>query len=99
MNNVKIIRSIVTMARNEHLSAHWRDSARQARFFMIDAQAAFPFLIFLLHIRWWTFFLALAATFFFSFLAKYGFTVPVFFRWIRTALAGPRKIADPEWRK
>lgn len=33
---------------------HWRDSMKSARFFALDARAAFPFMLVLLHIRWWT---------------------------------------------
>lgn len=79
-------------------NAHWRDSARSARFFLVDARAAFPLLLWLLHIRWWTFILAVVAMFFFSTLERYGFTVPTFLRWFRTVLAGPNKTAAPWWR-
>ncbi|GJM07234.1 MAG: phosphoesterase [marine bacterium B5-7] len=78
--------------------AHWRDSARMPRFFMVDARAAFPFLVFLLHISWWTFWVAIVAMIFFAALERYGFTVPVFLRWFRSSLAGRRKIASPWWR-
>jgi len=78
--------------------AHWRDSARPARFFMVDARAAFPFLIFILHIRMWTFVSACVAMIFFWILEKYGFSVPVFARLVRTWMAGPRKIAIPWWK-
>lgn len=79
-------------------SAHWRDSARIARFFVIDSTAAFPLLLFLLHIEWWTFIVATIATTFFSILSRYGFTIPVFSRWLRSILAGPRKFAVPWWK-
>lgn len=79
-------------------SAHWRDSARVTRFFMIDSGASFPLLFFLIHITWWTFICAVLATVFFSVIAKFGFTVPVFFRWLRLMIAGPRKIAVPPWK-
>jgi len=78
---------------------HWRDSARPPRFFVVDARAAFPLLLFLLHIRWWTFILAIVATIFFATLERYGFTVPVFLRWVRTTLAGPRKFSIPWWKE
>ena len=80
-------------------STHWRDSARSARFFVVDARAAFPLLLFLLHIRWWTFAIAVISIVFFAILEHYGFTVPVFLRTVRTFLAGPRKIAIPWWRQ
>ena len=77
--------------------AYWRDSARIPRFFMIDARAAFPLLLFLLHIRIWTFVLAVIATIFFGVLERYGFTLMVFFRWFRNILMGKRKISAPWW--
>jgi intracellular multiplication protein IcmT len=79
--------------------AHWRDSARSARFFLVDYRAAFPLVLFLLHIHWWSFIVAIFATFFFALLERYGFTVTVFLRWLRSSLAGPRKIAIPWWKE
>lgn len=81
------------------MEGHWRDTARSAKFFIIDAKAAFPFLLFLMHIRMWTFVLACVATLFFTMLARWGFTVAVFGRWLRSSIAGSRKIAMPKWRR
>lgn len=80
-------------------AAHWRDSARQPRFFLIDARAAFPLLLFLLHITLWTFFLAVGVMVFFGMLERYGFSLTVFLRWLRSTLAGPRKVAVPWWKE
>ncbi|OGT31787.1 MAG: phosphoesterase [Gammaproteobacteria bacterium RIFCSPHIGHO2_12_FULL_35_23] len=77
--------------------AYWRDSARVPRFFSIDARAAFPLLLFLLHIRLWTFIVAVMATLFFAALDRYGFRVDVFLRWLRGVLMGKRKITAPWW--
>ena len=77
--------------------ASWRDSARPAQFFIFGSSAMFPFVFFLLHIRWWTFVVAVVVMLFLSVIQRYGFTVPVFVRWLRTAIAGPRKIATPWW--
>ena len=85
------------MMRPPSINAHWRDSARPAKFFVIDARAAFPIFFCLLHIRIWTFVLALLATVFFSILNRYGFTPVVFGRWIRGLFAGRRKMAVPWW--
>jgi intracellular multiplication protein IcmT len=79
--------------------AHWRDSARIPRFFFIDARASFPLLLFLLHIRIWSFVLAILAMAFFALLERYGFSVTVFLRWIRSILAGPRKLSIPWWKE
>ena len=79
-------------------TAHWRDSARSARFFMVDARAAFPIFLFLMHIRVWTGILVLVSAVFFGVLEHYGFTLPVFLRWFRLFFAGPVKSANPWWR-
>ncbi|MFZ4076539.1 MAG: IcmT/TraK family protein, partial [Legionellaceae bacterium] len=47
-------------------SAHWRDSARSARFFLVDAKAAFPIFFFLMHIRIWTGVLVIVSALFFG---------------------------------
>lgn len=85
------------MAENFASSAHWRDSARSARFFMVDARAAFPLFIFLMHIRIWTGVLVLVSAVFFGIIEHYGFTVPVFLRWLRNLFAGGVKAARPWW--
>ena len=78
--------------------ASWRDSARNARFWIIDYRATFPLLLCLLHIRLWTIVFAIIATVSFSLLERFGFTVAVFLRWIRAYVAGSRKIAQPWWK-
>ena len=79
--------------------AHWRDSARNVTLWFVDFRATFPLLIFLLHIRVWTFIVAIVFMSFFIVIQYYGFTLNVFLRWIRSFLAGPRKIAQPWWRR
>jgi intracellular multiplication protein IcmT len=85
------------MAENFAVTAHWRDSARSARFFMIDARAAFPIFFFLMHIQVWTGLLAIVSMLFFGIIEHYGFTVPVFLRWLRTFIAGKYKYSKPWW--
>jgi intracellular multiplication protein IcmT len=79
--------------------AHWRDSARSVRFFMWDGSTAFPLLILLIYPRWWTLIVAVLTMTFFSILMRYGLTVGVFFRWLRSAVAGRRKFSPPWWDK
>lgn len=79
-------------------SSHWRDSARSPRFFLVDARAAFPIFLFLMHIRWWTFSLVIISAVFFGIIEHYGFTVPVFLRWLRNFLAGKTKSSQPWWK-
>lgn len=85
------------MSDNFARTAHWRDSSRGVQFFFVDSTAAFPFVLFLLHMRTWTFWTALAMMMFFGVLARFGFTVPVFRRWLRSFAAGPRRLARPWW--
>lgn len=86
------------MADNFPATAHWRDTARSARFFMVDARAAFPLFIFLMHIRVWTGMLVIISALFFGIIEHYGFTVPVFLRWLRSFLAGKVRTSQPWWR-
>lgn len=86
------------MADNFSETAHWRDSSRMARFFVVDARAAFPIFLFLMHIRWWTAIVAIISLVFFGFIEHYGFSVPIFMRWLRSTLAGPRKNCEPWWK-
>lgn len=78
-------------------NAHWRDSARSTRFFMIDARAAFAIVLFLLHIKIWTGIVVIISSSFFAILERYGFSVPVFFRWMRVFFAGPIRFSRPWW--
>ncbi|KTD28726.1 phosphoesterase [Legionella israelensis] len=87
------------MADTFEQTTHWRDSARSARFFMVDARAAFPIFIFLMHIRIWTALLVLVSAVIFGIIEHYGFTVPVFLRWIRSFLGGRLKSSQPWWRQ
>ena len=79
-------------------STHWRDVARTPRFYFMDAWSALPILLFLMHMRLWTFLLSIVCIIFFIILEKFKFTVPVFFRWLRASLAGPLRSARPWWR-
>ena len=79
-------------------TAHWRDSARTPRFFIVDARAAFPIFLFLMHIRIWTGCLVLVSLVFFGVIEKFGYTLPVFVRTLRLFFAGPIKSAQPWWR-
>lgn len=79
--------------------ASWRDSARNPRFFFVDALAALPLVLFLVHVRLWTFILAIVTMIFFAVLEKFQFTVPIFMRWLRSTLAGRVRVARPEWRE
>lgn len=87
------------MANAPSPDAHWRDSARTVRFFFFDYRAAFPLVFTILHFRAWTFWTAVITTVFFAMLERYGFTVVVFFRYLRSFVAGKRKMAKPWWQQ
>lgn len=80
-------------------NTHWRDSARSARFFMVDAKAAFPLILFILHIKLWTFLFGIITMTFFAMLERFGFSMEIFGRVVRGFLAGPEKPAEPWWKK
>jgi intracellular multiplication protein IcmT len=74
-------------------TAHWRDSARTPKFFFLDAFSAIPLLVFLLHIRLWSFILAVSIALFFAILNRFGFSLPVFLRLVRSTFAGKQRSA------
>lgn len=77
-------------------TAHWRDSGRIPKFFILDAYSAIPLLFFLLHIRLWTLLLTCSISAFFMLLNRFGFTLPVFRRWLRSFIAG--NVRESQWR-
>ena len=77
--------------------AHWRDSARNPKFFFIDYRTTFPLLALIFNPSWFTLYITVAAVIFFVGLQYYGFTVPVFLRWLRSTLAGKNKESYPWW--
>ena len=78
-------------------NASWRDTARSPRLGFINASAVFPMLLWLLHIRWWTFAVTVVVVLFLTAIEWYGFTIPVFARYLRALIAGGRKQATPWW--
>jgi intracellular multiplication protein IcmT len=54
-------------------------------------------MLWLLHMKIWTFVVALVAMTFFSLLLRFGFTFFTFLRWARSVIAGRRKAAKPWW--
>lgn len=69
----------------------WANTALKARIFIISAHAFIPFLIFMIHWSWLTFFIAVAGVIFFTVLEYYGYTPPVFARVIKLYLGGSRR--------
>ena len=79
-------------------TAHWRDSARPAKFFFMSAYGILPLVVFLVHIRLYTLIIALSVSIFFAILEKFGFTLPIFMRWLRVFLGGKHKLSRPWWK-
>jgi intracellular multiplication protein IcmT len=79
--------------------AHWRDSARSVKFFIWDGKTAFPLVIFLMHMSWWTLGIAIASITFFTVLNYFGYSIDVFFRIVRNWIAGKRKAVIPWWEE
>jgi intracellular multiplication protein IcmT len=78
--------------------AHWRDSARSPKLFVLDYRAAFPFLYLMVVPSKSSFVIAFIGVMIFAALQYYGFTITVFFRWFRASfLAGRYKKASPWW--
>lgn len=82
---------------SQDTNAHWRDSARRPKFYFMDANAAFPLLLFLLHIKLWTFVLTIGTVIFFVILGRFGLSIPIFKRLVISTIAGPLRIARPWW--
>lgn len=54
------------------MDTHWRNSMKPARFFMLDARAAWPVLVMLLHMRYYTMIFAVLVMVLFYFLEQRG---------------------------
>lgn len=78
----------------ERMNWHWRNSMRPARFFNLDARAAFPFLILLVHMRSYTFVLTIIITLIFMYLERRGLTFDASLRAFRLWLTGNKR---PAW--
>lgn len=76
---------------------NWQDTGREAKFWILNASSSFPLLLFLVNISWTTFFIVIITMAAFFTLDYYGFKPRVFFRFLRSFAAGPRKLARPWW--
>lgn len=72
---------------------HWRNTARPARFFMMDARACLVVLLFLIHVRLWTLLLMMGVFIVCTIIERYGMTLPVTLRRIRVFFIGYRRPA------
>lgn len=73
---------------------HWRNSMKPIRFFALDARVAAFFMLFLLHMRIWTFTLFIIVSLIFWFLERRGLVFSAAFRSLRTWILGKKR---PAW--
>ncbi|MGE3623391.1 MAG: IcmT/TraK family protein [Bdellovibrionales bacterium] len=73
---------------------HWRNTQKPVRFFILDARAFLAVLFFLVHMRLWTFVLAIAIMLTFWFFERRGLTFAASLRAIRCWIMGERRPAN-----
>ncbi len=72
---------------------HWRNTQKPARFFWVDARAAFAVFFFLIHARLWTFTLVIIVMMIFWAMEKRGLTFEASLRSIRCWILGANRPA------
>ena len=72
------------------LNGFWRESARSARLAFMSAYVVVPLMLFLLHIRWWTFSVLVVTIILMTIIENFGFTPPVAVLAVRSWIAGKR---------
>ncbi|HAU29985.1 MAG TPA: type IV secretion protein IcmT [Rhodospirillaceae bacterium] len=72
---------------------HWRNTMKPARFFALDARAAAPFFVVLLHARNWTFAVAIIVIIVFVVAERRGLTFEAAIRALRSWIVGNRRPA------
>jgi intracellular multiplication protein IcmT len=77
----------------------WRNTMLPIRIYVADARALIPLMVVLVHIRLWTFYVALAGIVIFAVLEWLGLTFPAAVRTARRWIVGRRRSAVPAWKK
>tara|TARA_B100001105_G_scaffold136374_2_gene109240 strand:+ start:3124 stop:3402 length:279 start_codon:yes stop_codon:yes gene_type:complete len=72
----------------EIFDGFWRDSARAVRLAFMSAYVAVPLMVFLLHIRWWTFVVLVVTIIVMTVIERFGYTPPVALLALRAWVAG-----------
>ncbi|WP_440993251.1 IcmT/TraK family protein [Cysteiniphilum litorale] len=75
-----------------NLDAHWRDSARTPKFFVIDAQVFIPIVLCLFHFRLWTVFLCAVVAIILIVLNYFKLNIKDFLQLLRELIVGREKI-------
>ena len=77
----------------------WRNTMLPIRIYVADARALIPLMVVLVHVRLWTFYVALAGIVVFAVLEWLGLTFPAAVRTARRWIVGNRRAAIPTWKK
>lgn len=75
------------------LPIFWRETHKQVRLFVFDGRLSIVFLLMLMHIKWWTFILALSVTSVMYFFETKGISADSIFRALRAFFSGRRRTA------
>ena len=70
-------------------NAVWRDSGRVTKVGPLNSRAVIPLVLWLLHMRWWTFFSVIIVISFLIILDYYNLSPVAVLRLLRSKLAGP----------
>lgn len=68
----------------------WRETARSVRLAFMSVYVLAPLMLFLLHIRTWTFILLIATIILMTIIERFGYTPPVALLAVRAKFAGKR---------
>lgn len=77
----------------------WRNTMLPVRVYVVDARVLIPLMVVLVHIRLWTFYVALGGLAVFTALEWLGLTFPAAVRTARRWIVGSRRTAIPAWKK
>ena len=73
---------------------HWRNTMRPVRFFAFDSRAVIGILMVIMHVRTWTFMLALIGISCFFVAERAGYDFDSSLRRIRSYIVGPKRPAS-----
>jgi len=79
-------------------ATHWRDSARPARFFIVDANIIYPIVLFFFNISYRTLTILGISFVFFLTLDRVGFTVKKAIRYLRVQIGGKIRYRRGWWK-
>lgn len=77
----------------------WRDTMLAVRLGPFDARVLVTLVVWLGHMRWWTFYVAVAGALVFSALGWLGLSLPALVRTLRRLVVGPTRPAVPYRKK